>query len=298
MTTTHNRVIAWLWKLPVCVAVLFAGQVLGLALVSALRLEAPFAAVAANDGTQAVLFAVSAISVTIALASMAYGIAGRWWVRGLILAAFLYGVYGIGNTIEAGVFTTLGGEVALVVMHLPPAILAGLLVALLFAGPSDVPFRQSAEAFLTRWPPTRLIIRLALAVVAFPIVYFLFGMLVAPIVTPYYERLDFLIVPPPLTMLEVVSVRSLLFLLVTLPVIAAWRATRGRLVLALALGHFVALGFAGLVQATFFPSVLRWTHGVEILGGAICYAVALTFLFGPPRARSATEPYRLRERVA
>jgi hypothetical protein len=296
--TTRNRVLPWLWKLPVCVLTLFVSQMLGLALVSALGLELPTITTAGDQGTQTVLFVLAAITITVALATVAAGLAGRWWVRGTILAGFLFVVYGVGNTIETSVFTTLGGEAALIAMHLPPSVLVGLLVALLVAAPSDGHLREGARAFFASWTPTRLAVRLGLAVLAFPGVYFLFGLMVAPIVTPYYDRLDFLVIPPFSTMAQVVLARSVLFLLVSLPVIIAWRASRGRLILALSLGHFVALGLAGLLQATFFPPTLRLAHGVEILGASVCYAVALVWLLFPPPSRVEAQQPALRERLA
>jgi hypothetical protein len=296
--TTRNRVLPWLWKLPVCVLTLFVGQMLGLALVSALGLELPTITTAGDQGTQTVLFVLAAIVITAALATMAAGLAGRWWVRGAILAAFLFGVYGVGNTIETSVFTTLGGEAALIAIQLPQSILGGLLVALLVAAPSYARFSASAGGFFASRTPTRLAVRLGLAVLAFPVVYFVFGMMVAAIVTPYYERLEFLVIPPLSTMAKVALVRSALLLLVSLPVIVAWRATRGRLLLALSLGHFVALGLAGLLQATFFPPALRLAHGVEILGGSVCYAAALVWLLFPPPSRAEAQQPALRERLA
>ena len=98
--TTRTRVLPWLWKLPICVLALFIGQMLGLALVSALGLEVPSITTASDQGTQTVLFVLAAITITVALATMAAGLAGRWWVRGAILTAFLFGVYGNRFTIH------------------------------------------------------------------------------------------------------------------------------------------------------------------------------------------------------
>jgi hypothetical protein len=288
----------WSWSIPVCVLALFVGQTLGVALVSAVGLELMPSPVAVDEGLQTVLFFAAAIAIAVALAGMAVGLAGRWWERGAILAAFIYGVYGVGNAIEASIFTTLGGELALVVMHLPPAVLGALAVALLFGAPSDERFGESAAAFFSRWKPGKLAARLGLALLAFPAIYFLFGMMIAPIVTPQYEQLDFLVIPPLQTLLTVIFTRSALLLLVSLPVIVAWRESRGRLILGLGLGHFVAVGLAGLIQATFFPAVLRWTHGVEILADSICYAAVLAWLFLPRRSRAGSEQPALRERLA
>jgi len=294
----RQTVVRWLWRIPLCVAVLFAGQMLGVALVSALGLELPSAPVAVDEGTQSLLFFPAAIAIAVALAGMAVGLAGRWWERVAILAAFIYVVYGVGTVIEASIFTTLGGEVPLAVMHLPPSVLGALAVPLLFAAPSGEDFRERAAAFFSGWKQGKLAARIGLAVLAFPFFYYLFGMMVAPIVTPHYARLDFLITPPLPTMLKVLFTRSVLLLLVSLPVIVAWRESRGRLILALGIGHFVAVGLAALIQATFFPAVLRWTHGIEILADSICYAAALAWLFFPRLSRAGEEQPALQERLA
>jgi hypothetical protein len=136
--------------------------------------------------------------------------------------------------------------------------------------------------------PGKLAGRLLLALLAFPFFYFLFGMMIAPIVLPHYERIDFIVVPPLATILLLQFSRSALFLLVSIPVAVCWGLSRGRLALALAAGHFTAVGLSGLVQATFFPPVVRWTHGIEILATSVCYGLALAWLlFTPPRVSAA-----------
>jgi hypothetical protein len=294
---TGQTFVSWLWKIPVCVAVLIAGHMLGVGLVAVAGLKLPPSPVPVEEGLQFLLLFPAAAAVALALAGMAVGLAGRWWQRGAILAAFIYGIYGVGNAIEASIFTTLGGEVALGLMHLPPAILGGMAVALLFAAPSAESFGQSAAAFFSGWKPGRLVARLGLAVLAFPFFYFLFGMIIAPIVTPHYAQLDFLVIPPLPTIVKVLFTRSALLLLVTLPVIVGWRLSRRRLFLALSLGHFVAVGFAGLIQTPFFPAVLRWTHGIEILADSVCYAGALVWLFFPRQDRAIEESQALRGRT-
>jgi len=295
---TRRTLVRWLWGVPVGVGALFVGQMLGVALATALGLELPPSPVPVDEGTQILLFLPAAIAVAMALAGMAVGLTGRWWQRWAILAAFIYGAYGVGNAIESSVFTTIGGEVALAVWHLPQSILGALAVVLMFPAPSDEGFRESVVAFLPRWKPETLAARLGLAVLAFPVIYFLFGLIASPILTPHYEGLDFLILPPLATMLKVVAIRSVLLLLVSLPIIAGWRRSRASLVLALGFGHFVAVGFAGLVQAPFFPAALRWTHGVEILADSMCYAAVLAWLFFPRRYRAREQPPVLHERLA
>jgi len=298
MTKTRQTLAGWSWRIALAVAVIVVGEMVGASLVAAVGLELPSAPVAVDERAQALLFIPAAVAIAVALAGMAVGLAGRWWERVAVLAVFFYGVHGIGNVIEASVFTTIGGEVPLAVMHLAPAVLGALAVALLFAAPSGERLGVSAAAFLSQWKPMKLAGRLGMALLAFPVFYFLFGTMVAPIVTPEYARLDYLVIPPLPTLLLVLSARSVLLLLVTLPVIVAWRTSRGGLILALALGHFVAVGLAGLIQATFFPAVLRWAHGVEILADSVCYAATLVWLLVPRRSRAGEAPHALRESLA
>lgn len=297
MSTRHSFA-SWLWRIPLCTSVLVAGQMFGAALVAAVGLELPTMPGSAEPGTLFVLSLAAALAVALALAVMASGLAGRWWERWAVLGAFLYVVHGVGNAIEARIFTTLGGELATVVLHLPAAVLGALAVVLLFPAPPGETLGERLAMFFRAWPAGRLTLRAGLAVLAFPFFYFLFGMIIAPIVTPHYARLDFLVIPPIPTMMAVLFTRSAMFLLVSLPVIVGWRLSRGSLIAALGLGHFVAVGFAGLLQTTFFPAVLRWTHGVEILADSVCYAWALAWLL-LARHRPAAEEWRpLRERPA
>jgi hypothetical protein len=136
-----------------------------------------------------------------------------------------------------------------------------------------------AATFFGRWRPASLAWRLALAWVAFPFFYFLFGMLILPSVQPHYDQLEFLLIPPPSTILTVLFSRSAMFLIVSLAVIVGWGESRARLFLAMSAGHFVTVGLAGLIQAPFFPAIMRWAHSIEILADSVCYAAVLTWLF-------------------
>ena len=76
------------------------------------------------------------------------------------------------------------------------------------------------------------------------------------------------------------------------------RGRAGADILALGFGHFVAVGLAGLIMAPFFPPVLRWTHGVEILADSFCYAAALVWLLFPRPRHVGEEQPVLQESLA
>jgi hypothetical protein len=250
-----------------------------------------------DPGLQFLLLFPAAIALALGLALIASGLAGRWWQRWAVLGSFVTVTYAVGNALEGAIFTTLGGEWTTAWIHLPACVLGSLAAARLFPGPSDEGLGLQAVRFFSRWTAGGLTGRLVLAWIAFPFFYFLFGTMILPIVQPHYEQLDFLVIPPPQTMLTVLFSRSALFLIVSLAVIVCWQESRGRLVLALGSGHFVTVGLAGLIQAPFFPAILRWTHSVEILADSLCYAAVLAWLFFPREGRAAEERPAL-QRVA
>jgi hypothetical protein len=271
--------LSWLWRLTVCSVVYAAGAVVGAMLAVALGLEVPGVPGQVDMTVQGLLLFPTGLVFSIGLAAMAIGLVGRWWQRWLILAAFLYFINGIGNAIESALFTTLGGESAGAVAFLVPSVACAIAVTLLFPAPADVSLANKGAEFLARYKPVSLAGRMLLAIVAFPVIYLLFGGIVSPIVVPYYEALDFLKIPPMSTLIPVAHLRSVLLLLVSLPIIIAWEGSRGRLILGLGLGHAAAVGLGGLVQASFFPAVLRWVHGIEIFADSMVYAWILALLF-------------------
>jgi len=276
---TRNTLFSWLWKLTICTVAYVVGTMLGGTLTMALALEVPQMPGEVDQALQSLLLFPAGLVFSVGLAAMAIGLVGRWWQRWLILATFLFAINGIGNTIEATIFTTLGGQAGSVVIFFVPSVLCALAVTLLFPAPSEVSLAQKSTEFLARRKPVSLASRLLLAILAFPVIYFVFGAAVAPIVVPYYGELDFLKIPPMSTLVPILHLRSTLLLMVSLPIIIGWDSTRSRLILALGVGHAAAVGLGGLVQTTFMPDILRWVHGIEIFADSMVYAWILALLF-------------------
>lgn len=286
----RRTVVAWLWRVLAVALVLVLAQMLGGPLVMALGLEMPRVPGEISPGLQLALLLPASLAMALAMALIADGLSGPRGQRWLLLAGFVWVVHGLGTALESKIFTTLGGEWAAALLPLLPAVLGSLAAVRLFPAPAGEGFAARLGELFAGWSAGRLVGRVALAVAAFPFVYFLFGMIIAPIVTPHYARLDFLVIPPVSTILGVLFTRSAMFLLVSLPLIVAWGRSRGRLLLALGYGHFAAVGFVGLIQVPFFPAVLRWTHGVEILADSFCYAAVLVWLFHARRQAAVPRP--------
>jgi len=279
------HIAPWLWRLTVAGAVHAIGMVLGGILAGLLRLEPPQVPEAGDPTVAALLLLPGGMAIALGLAAIASGLAGRPWQRWAILGSFAFVVNGVGTVIETTAFTTIGGGGAATLANLPASLLCALMVVWLFPAPPDASATRPARTVFASFGTGSLVGRLVLALLAFPAFYLVFGIMIAPIVLPYYEQLDFVFVPPMSILLLVLLLRSTLFLLVSIPVIAFWRFSRGGLAVALGVGHFTAVGLSGLIQVTVFPTVVRWTHGIEILATSVCYGLALAWLlFAPPPA--------------
>ncbi len=205
-------------------------------------------------------------------------------MRWLVLAAFSYVIFGLNNQIEAAAFTTFGGTATMLVFFIAPCLL-GAAAAVWLIRPPTSPEPRRATAFAG--PPSTWWWRIVLAWLAFPVIYIFFGMLVSPIVVPFYKEPSFgLTLPGWDTILPVVLLRSALALAVTLPILLLWSRSRRSLFVSLAIAFFALMGLIGLAATTFFPPTLRVVHSIEILGDAVVYAWALVALF-IPKARAA-----------
>jgi hypothetical protein len=284
---TLTLIGSWLWRLAAAGAGHAGGLMLGGAVAVALGLEPPRAPPSADPATGALLLLPGGMALALGLAAMASGLAGSRRQRWVILATFAFVVNGVGTALELSWFSTLGGGAFSTLANLPASFLCALIVVMLFPPQLASGATGAVRASFTR-APGKLVGRLLLALLAFPFFYFLFGMMIAPIVLPHHEQMGFIVVPPLSTILLLLFGRSALFLLVSIPIAVCWGLSRGRLALALAAGHFTAVGLSGLIQATFFPAVVRWTHGIEILATSVCYGLALAWLlFAPPRTPAA-----------
>ncbi len=124
--------------------------------------------------------------------------------------------------------------------------------------------------------------RIAVAWLSFPVIYFLFGLCVAPFVIPIYQAgVAGLHIPPLDVIMRTQLLRSFLFLASSLPVILLWTGSRRRLILALGWAHTAMVGLYGLSQASFMPPVLRVLHSLEIAADSFVYAFILVWLFFP-----------------
>ncbi len=227
---------------------------------------------------------VAGFVLVVGLVPLARGLAAPAPLRAVAIGSFLLLALGVNGMIEAKMFTHFldNGIASASVFYGCLAVLLGAALGWSFGAPQR-PAGLPHRSWLA-WIP-----RVAAVWLAWPLIYFFFGMCVSPIVVPYYNAgIAGLRIPPIGTILAVQLVRSVIFLAASLPFIALWKGSRRGLWLTLGLAHAFTVGLYGLVGATFLPVVLRLTHTVEMVGDSFTYAGLLVLLFAAPAAANAS----------
>jgi hypothetical protein len=269
-----RTLVSYLWKTPLCALAYVAGTLVGGAAASSLGLPLPAIPTAADQTTQLVGLLVGSVLLALVVGPLAARINGGLLARWLVLTAFSYVCLGLNTALEAGIFTKLGGMTGIAVITIVPCVLLALAAALLF------PSKPGGEAVATGPVSWRSWLwRLPTALLAFPIIYFVFGIPVGLLVGDYYRQEAFGLVLPSLGVVIGVQVlRSALFLLASLPIAIRWSGSRTAFILVFGLAFFVLTGLFGMAQAYWLPAEIRRIHTVELFADAMTYACALAVL--------------------
>jgi hypothetical protein len=208
--------------------------------------------------------------------------------RAGLLFVVLFILNSLINVIEALFFTTmplgeqLTGLVTSAVGHVglalllaflfrPAAVERGLLTAL----------RESLGQ--RRWSSWTWRF-LAAGALYFPI-YFFFGMLISPIVTPYYLQMDMgLTVPGFEVIVPLELFRGLLYALTLFLLIGTLRGSRRSVAFWVILTLCVLGSWAPMLMVAWWPVTLRVTHGVEITADCIVHGLVVVWLLWTPTA--------------
>jgi hypothetical protein len=289
MSTENNMTtVSWIWKVLVIAVAYFVGTMISGAVITAAGMSWPAFPNPPSQTTNLILGALSSALVAACLALLAWGIRGFQPVRWLVLAAFTYVLFGLNNQIEAAAFTAFGGTTTMILFFVAPCLLGAAAAAWLVRPGTAL---QPRGATVFDRPPSAWWWRVVVAWLAFPVIYVFFGMLVSPIVVPFYKDPSFgLTLPGWNTIFPVVLLRSALALAVTLPILVLWSRSRRSLLVSLAISFFAFMGLIGLAMTTFFPPTLRIAHSLEILGDSVVYAWVLVALFVPRLKAMRTQP--------
>jgi len=284
-TDSHNAPMkTLLWKIPLIAAVYYFAKTIAATLVMSIGLRFPEMP---GHTWNPFLDFLGGLVLIVCLAILARGIGGSLKKRWLILLAFTYVSFVINNQIEAVVFTTSTEVPTMLLFFVLPCVIATGATALLIKGPegeADLPSAFADRPASTWWW------RLLLAWLAFPVIYYFFGALIYPLVADVYAQQDSgLQVPGQAVVLGAVSVRSLLFLGASIPILVNWRRSRRSLVLSLAAVLAAMVGVAGMIESTWMPTLLKVVHSSEIIADSLVHAWVLVALLVPKQKIEQTQ---------
>jgi hypothetical protein len=274
-------VIGHVWRVPLCAFAYVAGTMVSAVLVSKIGMKLPAVTQQADEQTMGLCLLIGSLALAIGVGPLAQTIRTRYWARFLILAALTYVCLGLNTPIEAAIFTNISGMRTMVVFSLLPCLLFGCVTALLFkpSGKAE-PFGRQVSQFLSGRSMQEWAWRFAAAICAFPIIYWIFGMMVAPWVLEYYEQGQFgLTLPATGIIILTQLLRSGLFFLAALPILIVGSGSRIKLTILLGVAFFVLVGLFGMIQTYWLGPVLLVLHSVEILADSLVYAGVLAVLF-------------------
>jgi hypothetical protein len=279
-------VLSYLWKVPLGGLAFVAGTILGSMLAGSMGLELPSMPQGNDPQTLLLVQLLTSPLLALALALLSRRLQGSFVVRWLILSLLTWLAYSVNTLLEAAIFTTLAtASPYTAVIQFVGSLACGAAVAALFRPPEEVPpFAAAMRAFFRRRPRSQWAWRLVLAAVVFMPIYLFFGRMVVPFTYEYYrEELVGLTAPGWEQILPVLFVRSVLFLLASLPVLVAWHGSRRSLILALGFAMFVLVGALGLLEGYWLPLSVRVFHGLEIMADSMVYSwVLVVLLVSPP----------------
>ncbi len=273
------------WKLPLSSLVFMIGLILSGIVLPQLGLKAPDLPEGADAQKVSLYFGAGSLLFGIALALLAGAIRGTFLTRWLSLSAMMWVAYAVNNVIEGAIFSTFSATSSPGMMLytglslLPPSLAQAAIIAALFR-PHRVD-RVAGKTFADmNW--TQRLWRLAAAWLAFPVIYYLFGLVVYPFVEDFYVLGQFDLVIPSLSeLLPVQFLRSALFLVVSLPIVMLWVRSRASFVLRLGFALFIFVGGFSMLTSYWFAWELRLYHALEILADELVYALVLGLLFLP-----------------
>jgi hypothetical protein len=284
MTNQHPfNGMKYFGKICLCALSTVVGIMVAGLLSSALHLEPPKLPGPVNNQLLGLLCLVGGLVLSLALAALSPQLPGRRRSRFMIIGWFVFAWLGINNTIEATIFTTLGGGPVMVVTMLFVSIfVAGAVVWLFDSHMAATLCSNSFHRFFDNRTVAQWAVRLLLVVVAFPVIYFFFGMPVGLMVGRFYQNQSFDLRMPSLgVVIGVQFLRGLIALLATLPILVVWPASRQRFEWTFGLNLFVVAGLYGLIQAYWMPWTLRSVHLVELFLDSVAYGWLLAILLLP-----------------
>ena len=283
-----KKPLSYLWKLPLCGIAFFVGLTVSGVALPYLGFQSPEMPEGTDANTIALWFLLGSMLLAFVMSFISRNLQTNWLTRWIILVELVW-VFGVvGMVIESFFFMTTGVVASLInalfttLNFLLPSLFLAVLVTALFR--PVVPFEPCISCLRNYFATHKTFAwgwRFVAALLAYPLVYFTFGIMVQPFIQGFYSAGQFeLTIPGWNVLIPLQLFRSLLFLMASLPVIIWWRGSQRGLWLSLGFSVFTLTAFMAVITSYWFPWQLRLFHGLELLADALVYTGGLVILLG------------------
>jgi len=296
-----KSIFGYFWKLPLCGIAFFIGMAISGLALPYLGFQAPEIPEGTDANTISLWFLLGSMLLAFVMSFVSRNLRGNWLVRLIILVELIW-IFGVvGMVIESFFFMTTGAVASLInalfttLNFLLPSLFLAAMVTFLFR--PAAPFEPTTHILRNYFADRKTLAwgwRFGAALLVYPLTYFAFGLIVQPFIQDFYAAGQFELATPTWgQLIPLQLVRSLLFLIVSLPVIVCWRGSRRGLWLALGFSVFVLTAFMAVITAYWFPWQLRLFHGLELLADALVYAGMLITLFRQVPVEVSAKSYKV-----
>ncbi len=289
-TNTHQSkarfALALLWRsLVVAVGYLVALTIGGM-ISQALRLPMPSMAADVTLSQILVLEFVSGLLLGLTMGPLSERLRIPGWQRAILLFVLLFVLNSFINLVEALFFTTAPFAellVGLVTPFVGHVALALLLAALFRPASVDRGLVSALRDALGRRRWTSWVWRFLLAGVLYLPIWFFFGLIISPIVLPYYQEVGLGLTVPGLEVILPLEIfRGLLYAGTVFLLIAVLGGSRRSTAFWVVLTLCVLGSWTPMLMVAWWPIPLRVTHGLEITADSIVHGLVVTLLLWTP----------------
>ena len=273
----------------------FTGMVITGMTLPRLGFQPPAIPAGTDANSIAFWFFAGSIIVAFVLSFVTTHLRATWYVRWMLLFSMIWVIAAACMVIESIFFIKTGAVASLFnTLHtllsflLPSLFLSGALTLLFRPGAPEGNELAGVLAFVHSRKSSQWLWRATAVWLAYPPVYFAFGLLVEPFIREFYTQSAYELTLPSWGQLILLQlVRSLLLLLVCLPIAIVWRGSKTQCWLALSFSVFALSAFMAVMTSYWFPWQLRLYHGIELWLDALIYTGILVILLRPGKAVSS-----------
>jgi len=289
-----KSILYYVWRIAACSFVFAFGLIASRLILHPLGLTPPRLPQQADESIAVYYLLSGSILLSLSLLPFAQKISGAFFTRFLIIFFFFFACFGISVSLESSIYSSIEGfDLMILILLLPIVLFSFTCISLTKSQPTSESFSQKSLRFFKSNTRSELGWKILLAFLSFPVIYLLFGIIASPLVADYYRESSYgLAIPDIGTIMSVQLVRSLLFLMVTLPIMITWFGNRVQLVVMLGIAHFMFVFSYDIVLAYQLPIKLVLTHAIEILLDSMVYAWVMVKLLYSERSESTSAQMR------